>query len=662
MSSPKASLATMVVRLRVRGPVLVKSTAMGPPGVDAAVARRAGIPYLPGTLLAGKLREAWQEISGALDGTGDEGLGPTETEIGDWLGRGSDDTRRRDEEPGPASVGAGSQSFAPNRKNLVFTDLIASETVTKDETGRVSRAAVDADDSRKGRRTRIAVNERSGRTEERALQVMEEPFASGEEVFFEGTAVAFVADAAKADRLHRQLGFGLRWIPQIGSGRSAGLGQILSVSVERAHLSPVPNPSDLALPGPGPRYGLEICPLDPFCFTDSVPMQNQFEAVDHIPGGAIKGTIHSALASVLGTLTADGSATGAFGLLACHLELVRFTHAFPAQRHFLRPVRWPISLVRSGDDCLHDVALVTKPMLIGGRAPRFHRDWKNDADVWSRFGWARPKRKTRVRTAIASESRRHRSNALFAYETVDPATLPWYGYADLAQIPADDRQEVGRALAALLAPGLFGLSKTKARAKARLISVDELRAAVDGTLAPYNLPDGPTWAVTLQTPALLIPHEALIETATAETLQTAYTAEIAALSNGSLELSHYYAEQSLAGGDYLKGRFLDKTEDNKDGYRPYPLTAAGSVFVLRATPGKAEDAQAKIAEWFFSGLPLPAWALDRYRPAGSGSNPGEAGYWQLVPFLRQNGYGEIAVNLDVHADLYPNDAMKLASL
>ena len=57
---------TLDMTLLVKGPVITRSSSIGDVGVDAPMAKRAieGVEryYLPGRLVKGLLREAWQEL------------------------------------------------------------------------------------------------------------------------------------------------------------------------------------------------------------------------------------------------------------------------------------------------------------------------------------------------------------------------------------------------------------------------------------------------------------------------------------------------------------------------------------------------------------------------------------------------------------------------
>jgi hypothetical protein len=85
-------------------------------------------------------------------------------------------------------------------------------------------------------------------------------------------------------------------------------------------------------------------------------------------------------------------------------------------------------------------------------------------------------------------------------------------------------------------------------------------------------------------------------------------------------------------------------QSKNDNYRPWLLTETGSVFVLQgkegAHPEEIEDNKKLINRWLSQGLPITESVNKWYR---LGDNPSR--YWQHTPFVPENGYGEIAVNL-----------------
>jgi len=325
-----------------------------------------------------------------------------------------------------------------------------------------------------------------------------------------------------------------------------------------------------------------------------------------------------------------------------HFDALRFTHAFPGTKQ-KRPIKSPLSLVKDIDKQVYDVALCKSPILIKNSAPAFAIDWKEYDVEQTLFCWPYVKQELRVRTAIESEKRRARENQLFAYEMVVPENdLAWYAHLDLSDVsPKTDRPKVVAQLQSLLAQGVTGLGKTKVYTHIELLPEKTIKSTKN-----YNFeikPKEGVWIVTLQTPALLCnPYDLNVVPgiSQADNLNQAYLNVWQQLSDSSLKLERkrFFATQSLAGGFYLWKRF-----QQTQAYQPYLLTDAGSVFVLSPQKGKEQDAQECLEKWCINGLPVPEWAIKEYNLS---EKPEEQ--WSNCPYIPQNGYGEIAVNLPIH--------------
>jgi hypothetical protein len=379
----------------------------------------------------------------------------------------------------------------------------------------------------------------------------------------------------------------------------------------------------------------------PLCIARRRVDNNLFESEEVIPGGVLKGCIAASWRTSLG-LKSDGEIAPGMDQarpeLCQHFERLRFTHAFPGTAdQKTRPVVAPLSLVKDRNGQVRDVALCDGPILLGDppAAPSFAVDWKSNDDVQSDFGWPKLHRELRVRTAIDKERRKAKDEQLFAYEMIAPHDdLNWYGQIDLSLVPATDRSAVEAQLRGVLSQGVYSLGKTKARAEVALHQAGTIQTKyVSNAGARRN-----HWIVTLQTPALLCDPAQLDETSGGNELFEAYREVWDDLSNHSLQLVRFFAQQSLAGGFYLHRRFQPGKA-----YNPYLLTDAGSVFVLQPNKGQEAQAQQCIDDWLEHGLTLPQWAIDRYARNGRPGN-----HWANCPYLPANGYGEIAVNLDVH--------------
>ena len=308
--------------------------------------------------------------------------------------------------------------------------------------------------------------------------------------------------------------------------------------------------------------------------------------------------------------------------LCAEFERVRFTHAFPArkQQPRFRPVRAPLSLVKAGD-AIHDAAGREKPFLIQGKAPVFQIDWKKeDRKGLEQFGWESLETELRVRTAIDPETLRADDEKLFAYEMVKPDGFEWLGSVDLSKVTIA-KAEVAKELATLLSAGLAGLGKTKAN-----VRIECGTKLFEPKIKSRPAATGTQWRITLMTPAILCDPAGISRSSgNGEELLEAYRKWWWKLSGETLELKRFFASQTLAGGYYLFKQF----QKTKKEYRPWLLTDAGSVFILDSVKDKQTKAAAFVQTAMDGGLELP----------------GET--WETCPFVPENGYGEVAVNLAI---------------
>lgn len=594
------------VTLTLRGPILSRSSSPGGYGIDAIMVSNAGgQPYLPGTLVKGYLREAWLELAG---------LSEEFAAVVPLLGR-------KTGNPDPEQD---SEGIHPQRGILRFSDFVHYGDVAADQ------------------RHRIRIDPERGAVQKGALQTIETPFASGCRATFLGTIDFPSASDRNADRIRDQVDAGLRWITSLGAGKGIGFGRLLAVAVS--------DPSDLAFArassaaiewaGSTIHVGFILTPEAPFCIAKRRVAHNLFESEESVPGNVIKGCLAATWALHLGRSPADSVREGfdpQRTVLSRHFAALRMTHAHStALEQRVRPVVPPQSLVKTGESEYRDVALLPEPALLGAplSAPAFQIDWKAPDLVWLRqeFGWPDISKELRVRTAIDAENRRAKDEQLFAYEMIAPQGHHWLGTIDLTRIDSGDRPAVLRELADLCATPLQGLGKNKTSFRLRF---DQTMSRVQD--ADCRLKDG-CWVLTLQTPTVLCDPKGLVGSGRSDAgLRENYREAFSTLSAETLVLERYFARQSLAGGYYLHRRFQEGQE-----YEPYLLSDPGSVFVLTPAKGQVEAAGAFIEKWSNSGLPLPPWAEERY-----GAD------WTACPYLPQNGFGEVAVNLPVHWERKP---------
>ena len=593
------------VTLELLGPVLTQSTVAGGFGLDAPVARTVDNKLcLPGTLVKGRLRQAIEELNGLF--TDDKKPFPADK----WFGA----------ESGSQSNGV--KKVEPIRGALSFSDFTAAEP---EGTGT-------------GTINRIKIDDATGGVDNGAYLVIEAPVPPGKRIEFTGT-ISFMN--SNPEPVVTAIGKGLRWITSLGAERTVGFGRLLGVRVTSreatiAHVAPQEIAEGTT------SLCLALIPEGPFCLARKKVDGNIFTSEQVIPGGVIKGGIATTWGLMIGkgtnvivndTFDADRKE------LCRHFSEIRITHAFPAAEGLGRPVMPPLSLVKAGK-MHYDVADIKDPVLIVNQAPAFDVDWKEKdfGEVRVKFGWPRIERRLLVRTAMDRETRSAEKNKLFAYESIVPGGNRWLASIDLTGVPVGDRSAVARQLSEILANGLVGWSKTKTSA---LATIETFKGQEEGDFFRH---DG-ACILSLQTPAILCEPMQLDEATDHSRLFAAYTKAWDELSSGCLQVVRFFARQELLGGYYLHQRF-----QRGKPYYPWLLTIVGAVFVLKPIEGKKEEAEKCLKDWLAQGLPLPVWAMREY---ANGDKPGD--HWQNCPYIRQNGYGEIAVNLKCHKKMKPTE-------
>jgi hypothetical protein len=589
--------AEVAITLTLNGPLLTRSSSMGQHGVDAPVARTSdGRCCVAGSLVKGRLLQAWSELLAAVGTV----PGRFDPRLVEWLGEGTGDAQAYN-----------SPNADPRRGKLYFSDFVED---SKSERGRLFRIAID--------RSRGSVDEGS-------YQVMEAPYGSGQQILLRGVVRFLARDQAEADDIAGHLKFGLRWITNLGGERTVGFGRLKNVAVTTPNLK-----APSAAQGEGVAFSFALMPESPFCIVDQRISNNLYSSGKIIPGSVVKGCLATSWRAALGKGPGDvepGMDPNRLELCAAFPQL-RITLGLPSPRtKLIRPTYPPFSRVKAGESW-KDVALCAGAGLIQGHAPKFVPDWKDEdwRQTWQHFNWPDVKRELRVRTAMNPKTRRAEDKALFGYERTLPDDLAWIFEADLSRVTPAEQSTVSRQLRELLSLGLHGFGKTKASG-----IVQMLPASRDTAVGYPGKQKNDPWIVTLQTPALLCdPAEA---GGGPDALHASYAKAWSALSGRSLHLDRFFAQQSLAGGYYLHRRFM-----RSDGYKPYLLTDAGSVFVLSAVDGAEEKGRQCVADWRSYGLPVPDWAEKRYALEDSGTA------WKNCPYLPENGYGEIVVDLPSH--------------
>jgi len=544
--------------LTIKAPVLSQAVGAKRWRLDtAAFKTNDEIPALSGTLVRGNLKQYWKYFNENFN---------QHIEIEKWFGEES--VKDSDDKP--------------KRGLLQFDDLwIANKAGNVDK-----------------QRYRIQHNPKTGIVEEGALQVIESPFDSGEEIEFEGNIVVNQIFQQEADDLKKWLKKGFEFIPAVGAFKGIGFGKIVKVECTCNEISL----KSINYNSIKDHFGIRMILDRPFCFAkhrsgdNDGETNNTFYSEEFISGGAIKGAIAEKLPNF-------------------PLDKIHITHALPVEENGnQRPIAIPLSWVISPKEKeqFYDISLKQKAGLINEAAPTFQADWKYE--TWEKAkqlcGWVDLSHSLRMHTAIDSESGTSKEGQLFAMNCVEVEQREWLANISFDEfITSDEKKQFLDALG----NGLNYLGKTKVRATIEFSDPFKFKSEQKELKSPY--------IVVLQSAARLLPHKYLEKT---KTLKEVYEQVWQDLSNNSLNLINFFAKQQLSGGQYIYRRF-----QQNEPYNPEILTLAGSVFILEAI--NEEKAKIFLEEWQRWGLPIHPDIL--YHDD-----------WEKTPYTRNNGYGEILVN------------------
>jgi hypothetical protein len=589
--------------ITVLAPFLIAGSEPGTFGLDAVVLRDHNKhPIIPGTLLTGKLRAAWSA------------LGWDDRNIAKWLGKEAAD-----------HVGAAGL--------LVDSDL-----------------RLECWDQKSENTTpypRVSIDPATGAAKPGALQFIEQPWKVGQPLTFAGHWYT-IGSKEEVDQLCRAMAAGLEWMGQLGSDASIGFGRIQSVacSASETPTRSVTQPSEKTT-----RLYFKLTSDSPLMIPElGHAVDNLFRSGDTIPGNVLKASLANTLAAIGAKpfQLVNGSLDVGDDLkpLAVHFQNLKVSHALPAMSHDekrnetskqteenkndihkgKRPLPTPQSLVEVGDH-VFDVANFAKPQLIDGKPVAFQVDWKgiNAVEDKKKCCWPEVSRELRVHTAINSDTGIADEGKLFAYESV-VHTPGWLGWFDVSGIESASHEKVKKALRVLCAQPLLYLGKTKAA-----VTLTLLDAPVEPAWEDQSMQNSQAGTVTLMlnTPALMTRLSEIGGCSTGGPLHASYAAYFSEVSGSALELSHYFAWQSLVGGENM---YVRRQKKHGGVYRPYVLTNPGSVFVL--TIKNSTEAPAILKCWKDNGLPLSEKV---------GSEWGTT--FQRNPYLPEHGFGEIAINV-----------------
>jgi hypothetical protein len=608
------SLHKADVTITLLGPVLTKSSEPGAFGVDAVCARNAaGNFIIPWTLIKGRIRDGWRELF--------EIVGPNLVPDPRTIFGPESDGKGKDK--------AGNLSNPEGNFTRYNTRFTGTDFVITPESKELLNASGDT-------RTRISQDPNRHAASEDMLQVMECPFISGEKYEFAGT-IQFDSSDIQADDIKRMIIKGMRWTGVLGSQTSMGFGRIAEINwhhqeTRAAVLDDREKDSNI--------LWLHFTSDRPLCITEARSKENLFASSIVIPGSVIKGAFAAQWKRNLGHSDAEIKTADDPNRpeLANAFDRIRISHARPSAKDSgIRPVVIPLSFSKKDKETYKDIALHPDPSSTAFPL-EFQSDWKDhdQRDVNAIFGWPKYgqdyRKDLRVRTAIDPSIRRAKEGNLFAYETIIPEGLEWHCEVHFAGLSGQNLAKARAHFIDLLKFGLRGVGKTKANLQIQLASPPLSK------VTSFAEPRDGRYVLVLQTAALLAPPSALNGLRNREQFLAAYQSVFSELSSNSLILERIFASQILQGGRYLHRRFQEKNK-----YQPYALTDQGSVFVLKIVEGKEILAKQSIEQWMKNGLPVPVWAKAAYSRNGR-----DGAYWANNPYVPENGFGEVAVNLKIH--------------
>ncbi len=616
--------------LTLQTPVLTQSLGAMGFGYDMVMLKDGEVPVLPGSLMRGNLREILERFADILDHNEQAKTDHrankkiTQTEINRWFG------------PKPP-VKDQAEVFLQTRAAFNFDYYWRCQAFAQSSIPR----------------NRITLNSATGTVEQGALVVIDAACSADRSLAFAGKIRACFDRADEAEKARQWLEKAVSYLSALGSLKGVGYGKVLAVKVECESVTP-PDPARIS--GTPTRIGVRLTLDRPFCLAKPrAPESNLFESEESISGGAIKAVLAQGLDE-------------ANKRDLCFNELV-FTHALPSRDDVLDRRRvLPLSLAWIGDAWIDsenpqltdeqpkpnkenfaDLALLPNDdadfvNTRTAQAAKFQIDWKpKEWEAAHQLVEALPKckRHIAVHTAIDRQTSQSEENKLFSLDCIEPQGRCWCMDIELGGITrAEERPKALNKLLKALARPLVGLGKTKAIAT---VAVQTRAFLHESELQPI---DGKTcFVVTLQTPAVLFDDaqaQAIPASGDMDKLRECYEAYWSKVSGKSLQLLLFFAAQQREGGQFVWHHYLKKKPSPSERgvgegetYRPFWLTKPGSVFVLEAIEGKLDEAKELLRNWRSLGLPQP-------------DNKPSHGQWQHNPYIRENGYGEIRVNDEIH--------------
>lgn len=594
------------VKLWIRGPLITSGGGNSLRGVDRMFNRSAtGELVFQGSHIKGKLREALEDLPGYG------------SQLNAWFGRPS-----------------GNASYFPNRGSLIFDDFFLEQA----EAQNPECTAV-----------RISIDPQTGTSREHQLFTTEMQFPSGGLTVWKGSIRFWEANHSAANRTSEEITLGLKWMNTIGGIKGSGYGRLEKVSTKLEACKVFPQRSGIT--SVSRKFRLQIETENDLFIGGVVNSTNYLESRQIIPGAVLKGSFAKFLNEMCGEKFGNAidannqKVAAAFPDLVKNFWAIRFTHAFPAPPFTeKRPVKVPFSTVSFSDDKYLDIAFCKDALLDNrNRPPQFAIDWKNPEKLNEKFGWAHCHTINKTRTQIHKPTRTAEENKLYTFRYISPykgdsdakpcSNRPKVYWISNITLP-EDSGELPNEFYRAIHSGWERLGKRNSR-----FHFDLQENHAEPALIQHDagvLVEGRA-IVNLQTDAFMFDPYAQTNL---DNLHALYTEYWDYATGGTCRMSHFFARQSFSGG-YTASMYRLHANNH---YFPYLLTAAGSVFVLEPVKGKEGQARTALEKLRDRGLPLPKSIITKMNDKNIFTETA----WSVCPFVPENGFGEIFINLKWH--------------
>ena len=557
-------------------------------GLDSALWRYQGKPAISGALIKGNFRHALHYFSESLTDAGLDGI--SEKQINHWFGGESED------------------AHDPQRGLLNFDYAWLCQT---------------KDSAQNRNRYRIAIDPETNVVQRGSMLVIESPFNVGDTPIFTGS-IRFVSTVDEQAQIINYLEKALQYLTAFGSYKSVGFGKLNNEQTVMEHHHQV-----LSIDGLSNDYQ-DVSEFDfiinfdrPLCLSKNVLINsNRFETHNYLPGNILKGSIAATLQN-----------NGFKDLQAIGFDQWYFSHGYAIAENqepitlFSHAV--PLSIVtckRDGEIMVTDLAgehgLDLKQGVIS-----YKPDWKpNEAalaeNLTKRSSVALSKTLS-IHTRIAKNTNAAQDQGLYSQEEIlpfnhDNQPIDWQFHLNIQCVDASKKTLATQAIASLERFGINGVGRSKANTTDILI----------GESVSSNIPKLTNkLVITLLSDASLFERPAQDAVATGEDLTPLYSQYWNTLFKGMKtqpKLLDFFAMQHRVGGQHFHAYYQNK-RNGVTGYKPEWLTDAGSVFIFDYPDDPNQEAC--IQNLLAFGLP-----------------PAHHDHWQQNPFIRENGYGRVAIN------------------